>query len=316
MMNNVPYAIFFVGLHCLNKYIFTTMNLKLLLFALLLPCCLSAFENLPGSSQNDTLNVATYNVRIRTSGDTHERSWDNRKPHIAGLIRNHQFDIIGVQELIDNQQEQELSSLLTGYAVFSTGRDNTQATEGERIAIYYLKHRFTVIDQGYFFLSETPDKASKGWDAALNRMCNWLYLKDNISGKKVYIFNTHFDHIGKEAREGSAKLLIEKIHQIAGDAPVICMGDFNANPSEIRVYQTMTSKLYDSRTVAQSASEKSIGTFNGWKHQTPSLEENLRIDYIFTNFKKIACYGVINDFYQPGAYPSDHFPVFVKLVLP
>ncbi len=166
------------------------------------------------------------------------------------------------------------------------------------------------------FLSETPDKASKGWDAALNRMCNWLYLKDNISEKKVYIFNTHFDHIGKEARAGSAKLLIEKIHQIAGDDPVICLGDFNANPSEMRVYETMTYKLYDSRTISSSKSEKSIGTFNGWKHQTPSLEENLRIDYIFTNLKKIDCYGVINDFYQPGAYPSDHFPVFVKLVLP
>ncbi|MDX9747189.1 MAG: endonuclease/exonuclease/phosphatase family protein [Paludibacter sp.] len=110
--------------------------------------------------------------------------------------------------------------------------------------------------------------------------------------------------------------MIDKIKQIAGDAPVICMGDFNANPSEEGVYQTMTSKLLDSRTIAQLKSEKSIGTFNGWNHLIPSLEENFRIDYIFTNIKQMASYSIINDFYQPGAFPSDHFPVVVKLLLP
>jgi len=265
---------------------------------------------------SDSLIIATFNVRIRTSSDVGVRSWEMRRLPVANLIEKWEFDIFGVQELIDQQQENDLSALLTDFEVYSKGRDNTSGTEGERIAIYYRKDRFLALEMGYFFLSETPEVASKGWDAALNRMCNWVLLKDQKSGFVFYVFNTHFDHVGIAARAGSAQLVVSKMRQIAGNQPVFCLGDFNAGPSEVKVYETLTNYLNDSRSIANTIVEESAGTFNGWNIAAFSFPGNVRIDYIFTSLKNIMEYKVITDRYLPDAYPSDHFPVMIKVRLP
>lgn len=312
------FNLFFVGLY--PKFNSSGMNLKLLVISVLLSlvvgCSASGYSFDPVVSVSDTIAVATFNVRIRTGSDTGVRSWKQRRQHVAALIHRYKLDVAGVQELIDSDQEKELSSALNSYSCVSMGRDNTEGTEGERLALYYLKERYMLVNKGYFFLSETPSVASRGWDAALNRMCQWVELNDKRTNQRFFVFNTHFDHVGKEARAQSARLITARIKEIAGSNTVLLLGDFNANPMETRVYNELSSALYDSRYNAKTKTEPSIGTFNGWKTDTNSFDENVRIDYVFTNRRdKLVEYRVINDSYAEGAYPSDHFPVVVKFSL-
>jgi len=264
-------------------------------------------------STSDTLRVATFNVRIRTTSDKGAKSWANRKTQVAQIINSYQFDVFGAQELVDKAQEQELSRLLPSFASVSYGRDNQSGSSGERLAIYFNQHRFTLKQDGFFFLSETPDQVSKGWDAALNRICQWVLLHDKITKRDFYFFNTHFDHIGRQARAGSAALIINKIAKIAANVPVICVGDFNASPNETAVYQTMTNTLSDTRNKAGIV-EGTPGTFNGWNLTSATFNDNVRIDYVFTSVGiGVYEYRVINDQFTTDTYPSDHFPVFTRI---
>lgn len=284
------------------------------LLAIVVGCTATGFSFDPVVSRSDTLTIATFNVRIRTDSDKGVRSWQQRRNHVAALIHRNSFDVVGVQELIDEDQEKELTTRMASYSVYSKGRDNTEGTKGERLAIYYLKDRYKCLQEGYFFLSETPDIASKGWDAALNRICQWVELQDKVTDKRFFVFNTHFDHVGKVARANSAHLITEKIKLIAGDKKVLLLGDFNASPADTSVYTVLSSALFDSRRVAISKTEPSIGTFNGWNTGVSNFAENVRIDYVFTSFDdSIIEYRVINDTYSEGAYPSDHFPVMIRL---
>ncbi len=270
----------------------------------------------PGSvitSTSDTLRVATFNVRIRTTSDKGALSWENRKTQVAQIINSYKMDVLGVQELVDKEQEQELSRLLPSFASVSYGRDNQSGSRGERLAIYFNQNRFTLKQEGFFFLSETPDQVSKGWDAALNRICQWVLLYDKITKREFFFFNTHFDHIGKRARAGSAELIVRKIAELTDDKPVICVGDFNASPFETLVYQTLTNALNDSRQKAKIV-EGTPGTFNGWNLTSATFNENVRIDYVFTGIGiGVEEYRVINDQYSQDTFPSDHFPVFCRI---
>ena len=263
-------------------------------------------------SASDTLKVATYNVRIRTNSDTGNTNWKVRKPEVAKLINEFQFDVFGVQELIDKSQENDLSDLLSSYATVSYGRDNQEGSQGERAAIYYLKSRFELLQKGFFFLSETPEKVSKGWDAALNRICLWAKLKDRVTNKEFYFFNTHFDHIGVVARRESAKLITRKMEELAGNETVICVGDFNADPNDTEFYNTITAKLKDSRLVSVEKPKGSVGTFNGWENEKTDFPESVRIEYLFTQNVKVISYETINKRFGENEVPSDHFPVLIR----
>lgn len=287
--------------------------LFLLLFAISFTNCKSSEKLLERYvSTLDTLNIATYNIRIKTPGDINARSWDNRKAYVAKLINSYKFDVFGVQEIADSTQEYDLSSLLPAYRFFSKGRDNTAGTSGERIGIFYNKVRFTEENSGFFFLSETPDVASKGWDAALNRICVWMKLYDTITKKSLYFFNVHFDHIGKSARAESAKLVVAKIKEIAGDDYVICAGDFNASTYETAVHTELKSYLNDSKEISETTPTGSVGTFNGWSITSSTFTENKKIDYIYCKKFQVISYSVLNDKFVAETFPSDHFPVLIK----
>lgn len=266
-------------------------------------------------SNSDTLHIATYNVRIKTTGDTNERSWDKRKSFVAQLISSYRFDVFGVQELVNLAQEKDLNKLLPSYKCYSKGRDNNEGTSGERLSIYYNKNRFNVIDSGFFFLSPTPNVASKGWDAALNRICVWVKLYDTITKKNFCFFNVHFDHMGITARSESANLLISKVKEITGSETTYCVGDFNASPFETAVYDKMKSYFKDSKIEGKSEQVNSVGTFNNWDVNAGFLPESLRIDYVFYTKVKILTYKVLTDKYVAETYPSDHFPVMITSVI-
>ncbi|GHV55863.1 endonuclease [Bacteroidia bacterium] len=267
-------------------------------------------------SRQDTLTIATYNLRIRTKTDTGVREWENRRNHIASLIKNHQFDIFGAQEIVDKKQEKSLAKQLPEYEYVSYGRNDQKGTKGERLAIFYDKEILLLEQQGFFFLSETPDLVSKGWDAKYNRICMYVKLRPKDMEESFYVFNTHFDHIGTIARQESAKLICKKIDELAGDSvQVILTGDFNSPPSDTIFYNILSTQFYDSKNVENATEEYySSGTFNDWQGNETYFPETQRIDFIFIKNANVIQYEVLHDKFIDEIYPSDHFPVAIKIV--
>ncbi|MDR3142704.1 MAG: endonuclease/exonuclease/phosphatase family protein [Tannerellaceae bacterium] len=180
-------------------------------------------------AQQLNLNVATYNLRMDTPRDG-KNSWVYRKEMVKGLIRFHDFDIFGTQEGFIHQINDILE--VEAYDYVGAGRDDGK-DGGEHSAIFYKKGRFTVLDEGNYWLSETPDVPGKGWDATCcNRICSWAKFREKATGKEFYFFNVYYDHEGKEARRQSSHLMLSRIKAIAGNAPVFCTGDFNATPDD------------------------------------------------------------------------------------
>ena len=252
--------------------------------------------------------IATYNIRYNNPGDS-LNAWSHRKENVKALIRFHEFDIFGTQEgLIDQMNG---ISEMEAYARTGHGRDDGKEA-GEHSAIFYKKDRFKLIESGDFWLSETPEKPGKGWDAkCCNRICSWGKFQDIQTKKIFYFFSVHFDHQGIVARKESGKLMVKKIQEIAKNAPVICVGDFNSTP-ETEQIQAMQTILNDSYKVTQDPPYGPVGTFNAFKFDAPMKH---RIDYIFVSKGiKVLKYGVLTDA-KDQRYPSDHQPVMIKAVI-
>ncbi|GAB3543144.1 endonuclease/exonuclease/phosphatase family protein [Spirosoma fluminis] len=254
------------------------------------------------------INIATYNLRYNTPNDG-VNAWPNRKENVKSLIRYHEFDIFGTQEGLIGQLN-DLSEM-TEFARTGKGRDDGKEA-GEHSAIFYKKDRFTELQSGDFWLSETPDKPGKGWDATCcNRICSWAKFKDRTTNKEFYFFSVHFDHQGVEARRQSGKLMVQKIKEIAKNAPVICVGDLNSTPETEQV-QTMQTILNDAYKVTAMPPYGPVGTFNSFKFDAPM---NNRIDYIFVSKGiDVLKYAALTDS-KEQRYPSDHQPVVVKAVI-
>lgn len=270
----------------------------------------------PSALQAAPIRVLSFNIRYNNPGDS-IHAWPNRKDHVANLIRFHDADLIGVQEALKDQVD-TLAARLPGYGWFGVGRADGDAA-GEFSAIFYREDRFEVLDQGTFWLSETPDSAgSRGWDAALPRIVTWGHLRDRTSEETFYHFNTHFDHLGEEARLESARLLRERLREIAGDRPFLLTGDFNTT-EDAPPYHTLTDVRADSAVALHDAyyatSTPPYGpteTFHGFEVGGTT---GGRIDYVFVSEDvRVLRYGVLTD-HRQGRYPSDHLPVLVDVAI-
>ena len=147
-----------------------------------------------------TFTAASYNLRNANSADSLQGDgWGNRCPIIAGLVQFHEFDIFGTQEGLRHQLD-SLKTSLPKYDYIGVGR-NDGKKEGEHAAIFYRIDKFELLEHGDFWLSETPEKPSVGWDAVLPRICTWGHFKYKETGFEFLFFNLHMDHIGKQARE-------------------------------------------------------------------------------------------------------------------
>jgi endonuclease/exonuclease/phosphatase family metal-dependent hydrolase len=270
-------------------------------------CFLMLVQNV-SAQKNAPICVASYNLRYNTANDG-VNAWPNRKEMVKGLIRYHEFDIFGTQEVLRDQIN-DLAHM-EEFAFTGKGRDDGKEA-GEHSAIFYRKARFKLLQSGDFWLSETPDKPSLGWDATCcHRICSWAKFRDQQTGKEFYFFSAHFDHQGVEARRQSGKLMAEKIKQIAGKAPVIFVGDLNSTPDteQVQVIQTV---LNDAYRVSATPPYGPAGTFNGFKLDAP-LEN--RIDYVFVSKGiDVLRYAVLTD-HKEQRYPSDHLPVVVKAII-
>lgn len=256
------------------------------------------------------INLATYNLRLNVASDK-ENAWPNRKEMVIDLIRYHEFDIFGVQEALKGQMD-DLSSMQE-FAYVGTGRDDGKQG-GEYSAIFYKKSKFKALNSGTFWLSPTPDKPSKAWDAAYIRICTWAEFKDLKTGRIFYHFNTHFDNEGVLARENAAKMILEKIAQLSkANTPVIITGDFNSDPAT-SAYGTIVKQFSDSRLISKSKPYGPDKTFNDFKYcNYIQVVKEGRIDFVFVNKNvEVLKYGVLTDS-RDERFPSDHFPVVTRL---
>lgn len=251
-----------------------------------------------------SLSVMTFNMRYDNPEDG-QNNWRFRRERIAGVIKAQEVDVLGTQELLSNQFN-DLSGLLTGYQGVGVGRLDG-AESGEYCAVFFRKDRFTLLDSGTFWLSETPEVVgSLGWDGACERIATWVVLRDR-DGRELFFIDTHLDHVGQVARDEGVSLLMKRIETLSGGRPVILTGDFNSEPgSSVVAHVQKDGVLHDAKAIAaqRSGTDWSFSDFG----QIPEAERPL-LDYIFVSGDIEAVrYEVLPDIFD-GGYVSDHAPV-------
>lgn len=278
---------------------FHKMKKWLLFFAI---SCVSSL-----SIDAQSIIVGTFNIRYDNPRDS-GNLWVDRKAYVTSLIRFHDFDVFGTQEGLKHQLD-DIQEQLPQYERYGIGRDDGQI-KGEHSAIFYKKGKFTVLKSGDFWLSETPDKPGFGWDARINRICSWVQLKDQLTGKTFYCFNVHYDHQGMVARRESSKLLLSKIRSISGNDPVILTGDFNGDHRS-EWYQSIA----HSGVLKDSFREVKYPYVNNGSFQNFGRNFNTAdiIDHVFISAHfLVKRWGVLTDSYS-GKFPSDHFPILTEI---
>jgi endonuclease/exonuclease/phosphatase family metal-dependent hydrolase len=218
-------------------------------------------------------------------------------------------DIFGIQEALPNQVT-DITTAFPKYSYVGIGRDGVG--KGESSNIFFKKERFELLTENTFWLSETPEIISKGWDAALNRICTYVLLKDRKTKQSFWVFNTHLDHQGELARTKAIELILLKIKTLnTKNDPVVLLGDFNSEPTEERIIN-LKKWMIDSHDISKQKPFGPSGTFNAFKHNEAVVR---RIDYIFLskdNSFTVNKYAVLSDS-KDLKYPSDHLPVYVEL---
>jgi endonuclease/exonuclease/phosphatase family metal-dependent hydrolase len=267
---------------------------------------LTTFMLVFGHAQS--LKLMTYNIRLDIDSDG-ENNWSHRKEFFASQIQFYEPDIFGIQEAKPNQVI-DIAAALPQYSYIGIGREGIG--QGESSNIYYKKDCFKLLQNSTFWLSETPDKISKGWDAACNRVCTYALFKDLKTKTSFWVFNTHLDHIGELARTNGIQLILSKIAALnTQNYSVFFIGDFNSKPTENRII-SLKKQMLDTREISEEKPFGPAGTFNGFKHNEPVTE---CIDYIFISKNssyKVRKYAVLSDS-KDLKYPSDHLPVYVEL---
>ncbi len=225
------------------------------------------------------VNWATFNIRMDTSYDS-LNAWQYRKDTVASYILAQNIDIVGMQEVLYNQM-QDLAERLPDYEHVGVCRDDGDK-EGEASPIFFNKNKFKALDSGTFWLSQYPDSVGFiGWDGACCRIATWAKLEDLKNGNVFMAVNTHFDHVGVEARKNAALLIIDRIKQIVGDKPAVLTGDFNVDDKS-EAYATITTNefvLNDAHKVAEQTSGVAH-SFHNWGRKAE--EQRSQIDFIFT----------------------------------
>lgn len=269
---------------------------------------LLAFTVMSCFSNGQNLKLISYNIRYDNPNDG-ENTWPNRKDFLTAQLAFYEPDVFGIQEALHHQVT-HIANALSDYNHVGLARDGEQ--QGEASPIFYKKTRFELVQQNTFWLSETPEKISKGWDAALNRICTYVLLKDKKSKRHFWVFNTHLDHVGALARTHSIQLILNQIKKLnTKNDPVFLMGDFNSKPSDERIIH-LKKEMNDSFEISLQKPFGPAGTFNGFRHNQPVTEQ---IDYIFISKShtcKVTKCAVLSDS-KELKYPSDHLPVYIEV---
>ncbi|MEM7306582.1 MAG: endonuclease/exonuclease/phosphatase family protein [Planctomycetota bacterium] len=268
-----------------------------LALALLLVGCASAAPAPP-------LEVLSFNVRYANPGDG-ANAWEHRAAFVIELLRREDPDLLGLQEALPEQLA-ELRAALPGYRVLGRGRD--AGGGGEHAALLVRASRFDVIEAGDFWLSPTPDEeASRGWDAALPRICTWAVLRDREGGAELLAMNAHFDHRGSEARRRSALVLLDRRARFA-ELPLVLTGDLNAGEGSDPLAALRAGGLRDTFRDAWPEADQ-VGTFHGFRGGTGGE----KIDYVLVGAGWETLDAAILHDREGRRYPSDHYPVRARI---
>ena len=246
----------------------------------------------------------TYNIKYDNKNDTLNH-WDKRKHTLVKLINHYGPSFLGTQEGLLHQIEY-MDMALIDYDFVGVARKDGKK-KGEYSALFYNKLQFSPIKSGTFWLSSSPDEPSVGWDAALERICSYGLFEEKRTYKKIWVFNTHFDHVGKNARENSVALILKKIKQLnTQNYPVLLIGDFNLQPNETPIIHLMT-QMDDGLKNSKSPFYGPSGTYNGFQNKPITR----RIDYVFSKGVSVISYEHIDDRLASNRHISDHLPVFM-----
>lgn len=276
----------------------------------------SALTSAAVAIERPETHVMTFNIRYGTANDGINR-WDNRKEFLVATIKAFGPDLLGTQETLGFQRDY-LAEQLPDYASLGVGRDDGKE-RGEMMALYYKRERFERLDEGHFWLSESPAKpGSKSWDSSLPRMATWVKLRDRkaADAPPILLLNTHFDHMGTQARIRSAELIRMQVAVLGKGCAVIVTGDFNAGEAS-EPYQALFgelggqgSPLVDCFRAAHPERSDNEGTFTGFK---ASSTGGARIDWVACSREWKVLKATIDRTERDGRTPSDHFPVTVAL---
>ncbi|MGM9856068.1 MAG: endonuclease/exonuclease/phosphatase family protein, partial [Muribaculaceae bacterium] len=257
--------------------------------------------------ENNEYKIISFNVRYSSAPEIDgDNRWELRRDASVKMVAKHKPLVMGLQEACPDQID-FLDLNLTGYKHIGVGRDDGKRA-GEMMAIYYDTTRLTLLDSGTFWLSETPEKVSIGWDAACNRTCTWGHFKVNDTGFEFLYFNTHLDHLGSQARKNSIRLIVDKMTELNPDnVPVFLSGDFNSTTDD-PIFDPLKASLKDARMMS-AISDKNI-TYNGFGKVTdnPDARKEWVIDHIFFSGVNPLAFRVLNcNFGVP--FISDHYPI-------
>lgn len=260
-------------------------------------------------NRTSEIKVMSYNIRL-SSGTIEADSiyhWEHRKQASLELMHQEQPTVFGLQEACPDQMDYMVENL-PEYGYIGVGRDDGKR-KGEFMSIFYKKDEVELIDGGTFWLSQTPDQVTKGWDAACFRTCTWTILKKKDTGKKFVYLNTHLDHKGQEARKESIKLIVAKAEELTGGKlPVFITADFNS-PTTNEIFKPMQEAMLDARVEAPVTDER--GTLNCWGTTPPGVV----IDHIFFRGAEAQKFEVLRDKNYGAPYVSDHYPVMLTAIL-
>ncbi|NUQ81002.1 MAG: endonuclease/exonuclease/phosphatase family protein [Bacteroidetes bacterium] len=287
-----------------GQYPFLKVVTRLFLFGFILTICTTGFSQ--------SIRLTTWNLRLDIASDSLNQ-WKYRKDEVARIIRSSGASVIGTQEGFYHQLT-DLTSRLPSFGFVGKGRDDGKKG-GEFCAILFDSMRVTVLQDSTFWLSQTPDKPVKGWDAAYLRVCTGALFRDQQSGKSFWVFNLHADNEGERAREEGSRLVLSAITSLTRsnpDLPVIVMGDFNATDKALSV-QLLQKRFIDARLATRKKPAGPEGTFNGFRFP---FSGGPRIDYLFVPESATVLDYLVDDHSVNQRYPSDHFPVTVTLILP
>ena len=264
-----------------------------------------ALPQISFAQKKNDLKVMSYNIRLGVGKDG-TNSWQYRCPATIAMLEDQKPDVFGVQEAMDFQVK-FINEFARNYKCAGVGREDGKK-KGEHMSIFWNKKKVKMMKWGTFWLSETPEKPSKGWDAACFRTATWALMKDKRSGNKFYYVNTHLDHKGTEARRLGLKLIVDRIAEINPEGyPMVLTGDFNMNPDNPAL-SDLDKKMTSTKKIAQKSDKK--GTFNGWGKSKPGNE----IDYIYVSgFNGVKEYKVVDKRYADAPFISDHYPIMAVI---
>ena len=266
-----------------------------------------------GHKKDTPIRFANYNMRVILDRDSLDRAFTERKPFIIKRISDHDFDIIGAQEVNDAMKEALMEDLKGTYEVIGEGRRADR--KGEGTPIFYKTSRFELIDWGSFWLSETPDvPGSKNWDASVERIATWSKFLDKITGRKFFYINTHFDHKGPESRTMAAKITLDKARELSEGLPVFVTGDLNTNSTSEAIAILSDNELVkDSYTSSETAPTGRKSPYYAFDFDRADSD---RGDYIFVpKDATVLSYACVDDDIKDRQYSSDHCPVLVEVIL-